>query len=153
MFAMRVCDEVAVAGFSYNWRTPNALLHYYEGTRMMDLMRMKSYHDFMAEKKTLAELVRIGVLFDLTEGILTGLWRQVRSSGIYCDVIFKLFDSNMKMCIPTSDYSDGMSSFFHQQVSIWIRLWPFDLWPDNRLVDSWDFEPFDTSTEKTSGSL
>lgn len=32
--ALHNCDEVAVAGFGYDMKTPNAPLHYYEKTKM-----------------------------------------------------------------------------------------------------------------------
>ncbi|KAK2816002.1 hypothetical protein Q5P01_026469 [Channa striata] len=66
--ALHNCDEVAVAGFSYNLNTPNAPLHYYAKTKM-SAIRESWTHNIPKEKEFLVKLVKAGVIQDLTKGI------------------------------------------------------------------------------------
>ncbi|XP_039671306.1 ST3 beta-galactoside alpha-2,3-sialyltransferase 3b isoform X3 [Perca fluviatilis] len=67
--ALHNCDEVAVAGFSYNMNTPNALLHYYNKTVKMSAVKESWTHNIAKEKEFLRKLVKANVITDLTNGI------------------------------------------------------------------------------------
>ncbi|KAL1022670.1 hypothetical protein UPYG_G00030780 [Umbra pygmaea] len=67
--ALHNCDEVAVAGFGYDMRTPDAPIHYYENTKMAAIKESWT-HNICKEKEFLIKLVKAGVLKDLTNGIL-----------------------------------------------------------------------------------
>ncbi|XP_077981989.1 CMP-N-acetylneuraminate-beta-1,4-galactoside alpha-2,3-sialyltransferase-like [Glandiceps talaboti] len=68
MAALRLCDEVHVAGFGYYQNQPHAYLHYYEGTRMSSITKLFT-HDLNHENVFLRKLVENGVIKDLTGGI------------------------------------------------------------------------------------
>ncbi|XP_007240434.2 ST3 beta-galactoside alpha-2,3-sialyltransferase 7 [Astyanax mexicanus] len=65
VLALQLCDEVSLAGFGYDLQQPGALLHYYETLRM-DAMMTQVVHDVRAESSLLKELVKAGVVNDLT---------------------------------------------------------------------------------------
>ncbi|KAL1022669.1 hypothetical protein UPYG_G00030770 [Umbra pygmaea] len=67
--AIHNCDEVAVAGFGYDMRTPDAPIHYYENSKMSAINESWT-HNICKEKEFLIKLVETGVVKDLTNGIL-----------------------------------------------------------------------------------
>ncbi|XP_070563798.1 CMP-N-acetylneuraminate-beta-1,4-galactoside alpha-2,3-sialyltransferase-like [Ptychodera flava] len=69
MAAMTVCDEVAVAGFGYNPNDPDSRVHYYEDMKM-DTAFVLSTHDIHGEKQFLKDMVKYGIIKDLTGGIM-----------------------------------------------------------------------------------
>uniref|UniRef100_A0AAY4DKN4 CMP-N-acetylneuraminate-beta-1,4-galactoside alpha-2,3-sialyltransferase n=1 Tax=Denticeps clupeoides TaxID=299321 RepID=A0AAY4DKN4_9TELE len=66
--ALHNCDEVAVAGFSYDLNYPHAPLHYYEKVKMSAIKESWT-HNIWKEKEFLKKLVMAGVIQDLTCGI------------------------------------------------------------------------------------
>ncbi|XP_008336676.1 ST3 beta-galactoside alpha-2,3-sialyltransferase 3a [Cynoglossus semilaevis] len=66
--ALHNCDEVAVAGFGYDMKTPNAPLHYYEKTKMSAIKESWT-HNISKEKEFLLKLVKAGIIQDWTKGI------------------------------------------------------------------------------------
>ena len=78
MVALRLCDEVSVAGFGYNLKEPNSLLHYYSQGEKMSLIKQSFTHNIPMETKTLYKLVQQGIIVDLTNGIHLGLWVRFR---------------------------------------------------------------------------
>ncbi|XP_034168335.2 ST3 beta-galactoside alpha-2,3-sialyltransferase 3a isoform X2 [Pangasianodon hypophthalmus] len=66
--ALHNCDEVAVAGFSYDMSNLHAPLHYYEKLKM-SAIRDSWTHNIPKEKEFLRKLVTAGVIQDLTYGI------------------------------------------------------------------------------------
>ncbi|KAK2822190.1 hypothetical protein Q5P01_022255 [Channa striata] len=66
--ALHNCDEVAVAGFSYDLSKPSAPLHYYGNTKM-SAIKDSWTHDIPMEIKFLKKLVEKKVITDLTNGI------------------------------------------------------------------------------------
>ncbi|KAF4090326.1 hypothetical protein AMELA_G00050570 [Ameiurus melas] len=63
--ALQLCDEVSLAGFGYDFKHPGSLLHYY-GTVRMDHMMAQVVHDVSAERRVLRDLVKSGVVHDVT---------------------------------------------------------------------------------------
>ncbi|XP_072024786.1 CMP-N-acetylneuraminate-beta-1,4-galactoside alpha-2,3-sialyltransferase-like [Amphiura filiformis] len=68
MVGLRLCDEVAIVGFGYNFNDPNSPMHYYDSIRMND-MKKSWTHDISQEKAMLLQLVQQGIITDLTGGI------------------------------------------------------------------------------------
>ncbi|XP_033881627.2 ST3 beta-galactoside alpha-2,3-sialyltransferase 7 [Acipenser ruthenus] len=68
VMAIRLCDEVSLAGFGYDLKHPMTPLHYY-GTLRMNAMGLQSVHDVGAEKMFLRSLVQAAAVNDLTGGI------------------------------------------------------------------------------------
>ncbi|XP_072169253.1 CMP-N-acetylneuraminate-beta-1,4-galactoside alpha-2,3-sialyltransferase-like [Diadema setosum] len=68
MMALRVCDEVAVAGFGYNPDKPSAPLHYYDSLPMREIWRSWT-HDIHHERVFLRLMKQQGIITDLTGGI------------------------------------------------------------------------------------
>ena len=72
-FALHVCDEVDIAGFSHNC-PDDSLLHYYEKKTMADDTSgsgNKSLHNYAAEVVALKQLLRTSVVRkDLTGNLL-----------------------------------------------------------------------------------
>ncbi|XP_033119634.1 CMP-N-acetylneuraminate-beta-1,4-galactoside alpha-2,3-sialyltransferase-like [Anneissia japonica] len=71
MFSARFCDEIAVAGFGYNLKDPNAKLHYYDNNKMKVITKSWT-HNISDERKFLMALAQFGVIHDLTGGLLQG---------------------------------------------------------------------------------
>ncbi|KAL7890035.1 hypothetical protein AOLI_G00022930 [Acnodon oligacanthus] len=65
VLALQLCDEVSLAGFGYDLQQPGAPLHYYETLRM-DAMKTQVVHDVSTESLVLRDLVKAGVVHDLT---------------------------------------------------------------------------------------
>ncbi|KAI4874264.1 hypothetical protein NFI96_028442 [Prochilodus magdalenae] len=65
VLALQLCDEVSLAGFGYDLQHPGAPLHYYEARRM-DSMITQVVHDISSESQLLRELVKDGIVRDLT---------------------------------------------------------------------------------------
>ncbi|XP_062852226.1 ST3 beta-galactoside alpha-2,3-sialyltransferase 7 [Trichomycterus rosablanca] len=65
VLALQLCDEVSLAGFGYDLKHPGAWLHYYETLRM-DHMMVQVVHDVSAEGSFLRDLIKAGVVHDLT---------------------------------------------------------------------------------------
>ncbi|KAL7877746.1 hypothetical protein SRHO_G00043890 [Serrasalmus rhombeus] len=65
VLALQLCDEVSLAGFGYDLQQPGAPLHYYETLRM-DAMMTQVVHDVSTESLFLRDLVKAGVVHDLT---------------------------------------------------------------------------------------
>ncbi|XP_062375374.1 ST3 beta-galactoside alpha-2,3-sialyltransferase 7 [Sardina pilchardus] len=68
VLALQVCDEVSLAGFGYDLQHPAARLHYYESLRM-GAMETQVVHDVGAETRFLRQMVKAGVVNDLTGAI------------------------------------------------------------------------------------
>ena len=68
MLALRVCDEVAIAGFGYDLQHIHSKLHYYDTMKMKDI-KLSWTHNITQETDMLLQLVRQGVILDLTGGI------------------------------------------------------------------------------------
>ncbi|MCJ8730616.1 hypothetical protein PDJAM_G00186490 [Pangasius djambal] len=68
VLALQLCDEVSLAGFGYDFKHPGSLLHYY-GTVRMDHMMAQVVHDVSAERSLLQELVKSGVVHDVTGAV------------------------------------------------------------------------------------
>lgn len=66
--ASLLCDEVSLAGFSYNLSESGAALHYYDQlpTRVM---QQQTSHNIQQETELLQKLVHEGAIADLTGGI------------------------------------------------------------------------------------
>ncbi|XP_070563470.1 CMP-N-acetylneuraminate-beta-1,4-galactoside alpha-2,3-sialyltransferase-like isoform X2 [Ptychodera flava] len=69
--AIRMCDEVHVAGFGYDFSKPELPIHYYENTKMK-VIASHHTHNVPLEKQFLKKLVDNGVIKDLTGGIHWG---------------------------------------------------------------------------------
>ncbi|XP_006824813.1 lactosylceramide alpha-2,3-sialyltransferase-like, partial [Saccoglossus kowalevskii] len=67
--ALSVCDMVSVAGFGYDPNRPDSRVHYYEDMKM-DTAFVLSTHDIYGEKQFLRDLVKYGIIKDLTGGIM-----------------------------------------------------------------------------------
>lgn len=68
MIALRMCDEVSVAGFGYDTKKPDALIHYYNDEKMK-MITASWTHGIGLERKMLRMLVTQGVIRDLTHGL------------------------------------------------------------------------------------
>ena len=68
MLSLRLCDEVAVAGFGYDLSDPHAPIHYYDSQKMSEIKKSWT-HNIDQEKDMLRKLVHQGVITDLTGGI------------------------------------------------------------------------------------
>lgn len=68
VLALQVCDEVSMAGFGYDLSHPASRLHYYESLSM-GAMATQLLHDVGAETRFLRQLVKAGVVNDLTGAI------------------------------------------------------------------------------------
>ena len=68
VMALQVCDEVSLAGFGYDLQHPASRLHYYETLRM-GAMATQVVHDVGAETRFLRQMVKVGVVNDLTGAI------------------------------------------------------------------------------------
>lgn len=68
VLALQVCDEVSLAGFGYDLQHPASRLHYYETLRM-GAMATQVVHDVGAETRFLRQMVKAGVVNDLTGAI------------------------------------------------------------------------------------
>ncbi|XP_039630773.1 ST3 beta-galactoside alpha-2,3-sialyltransferase 7 [Polypterus senegalus] len=66
--AIRLCDEVSLAGFGYSLEQPDMPLRYYDTLRM-DAMKVQPIHDVETEKIFLRTLVHARVINDLSGGI------------------------------------------------------------------------------------
>ncbi|KAI5108086.1 ST3 beta-galactoside alpha-2,3-sialyltransferase 5, like [Silurus meridionalis] len=79
VLALQLCDEVSLAGFGYDFTHPGSLLHYY-GTVRMDHMMAQVVHDVSAESSLLRDLVKSGVVHDVTGAVwqTAGLIHQTK---------------------------------------------------------------------------
>ncbi|XP_067885441.1 lactosylceramide alpha-2,3-sialyltransferase-like isoform X2 [Heterodontus francisci] len=68
VLATHLCDEVSLAGFGYNLSQPQTPLHYYENIQM-GVMKAQTMHDVKTERSFLEDLVKAGVVTDLSGGI------------------------------------------------------------------------------------
>ncbi|XP_048125819.1 ST3 beta-galactoside alpha-2,3-sialyltransferase 7 [Alosa alosa] len=68
VLALQVCDQVSLAGFGYDLQHPASRLHYYETLRM-GAMETQVVHDVRAETQFLRQMVKAGVINDLTGAI------------------------------------------------------------------------------------
>ncbi|TSK22791.1 MORN repeat-containing protein 4 [Bagarius yarrelli] len=68
VLALQLCDEVSLAGFGYDFKHPASLLHYY-GTARMNHMMAQVVHDVSAERSLLHDLVKSGVVLDVTGAV------------------------------------------------------------------------------------
>ncbi|XP_078079899.1 lactosylceramide alpha-2,3-sialyltransferase isoform X2 [Mustelus asterias] len=68
VLATHLCDEVSLAGFGYNLSQPQTPLHYYENVQM-NAMKAQTMHNVEIERKFLQDLVKAGVVTDLSGGI------------------------------------------------------------------------------------
>ncbi|XP_054748285.2 CMP-N-acetylneuraminate-beta-1,4-galactoside alpha-2,3-sialyltransferase-like isoform X1 [Lytechinus pictus] len=68
MMAVRLCDEVAVAGFGYDPNKPGAPLHYYDSLPMREIWRSWT-HDIHHERGILRLFKQQGIILDLSGGI------------------------------------------------------------------------------------
>ncbi|GCB66804.1 hypothetical protein scyTo_0013618 [Scyliorhinus torazame] len=68
VLATHLCDEVSLVGFGYNLSQPQTPLHYYENVRM-NAMKAQTMHNVETERKFLEDLVKAGVVTDLSGGI------------------------------------------------------------------------------------
>ncbi|XP_028444916.1 lactosylceramide alpha-2,3-sialyltransferase isoform X2 [Perca flavescens] len=66
--ASLLCDEVSLAGFSYNLSRQGAPLHYYDHLHINAMLKQTS-HNVDRETELLLSLVREGAVTDLTQGI------------------------------------------------------------------------------------
>lgn len=66
--ALKMCDEVSVAGFGYDIDKPKSHLHYYDGLTM-DVMKGFYTHDVNLETRTMVRMVEQGVIHDITGAI------------------------------------------------------------------------------------
>ncbi|GAA6089908.1 ST3 beta-galactoside alpha-2,3-sialyltransferase 7 [Tachysurus ichikawai] len=68
VLALQLCDEVSLAGFGYDFKHPGSMLHYY-GTVRMNQMMAQVVHDVSAERSLLHDLVKSGVVYDVTGAV------------------------------------------------------------------------------------
>ncbi|XP_059506115.1 lactosylceramide alpha-2,3-sialyltransferase isoform X3 [Stegostoma tigrinum] len=68
VLATHLCDEVSLAGFGYNLSQPQIPLHYYENVQM-HAMKAQTMHNVETERNFLEDLVKAGVVTDLSGGI------------------------------------------------------------------------------------
>lgn len=68
VLALQLCDEVSLAGFGYDFKRPGSMLHYY-GTVRMNHMMAQVVHDVSAEHSLLHDLVKSGVVYDVTGAV------------------------------------------------------------------------------------
>eukprot|EP00057_Strongylocentrotus_purpuratus_P000849 XP_001184759.2 PREDICTED: CMP-N-acetylneuraminate-beta-1,4-galactoside alpha-2,3-sialyltransferase isoform X2 [Strongylocentrotus purpuratus] len=68
MMGVRLCDEVAVAGFGYDPNKPGAALHYYDSLPMREIWKSWT-HDIHHERGILRLLKQQGIITDLSGGI------------------------------------------------------------------------------------
>uniref|UniRef100_UPI00398F38F5 lactosylceramide alpha-2,3-sialyltransferase isoform X1 n=2 Tax=Pristiophorus japonicus TaxID=55135 RepID=UPI00398F38F5 len=68
VLATHLCDEVSLAGFGYNFSQPQIPLHYYENVPM-SAMKAQKMHNVETERSFLEDLVKAGVVTDLSGGI------------------------------------------------------------------------------------
>ncbi|XP_077981489.1 CMP-N-acetylneuraminate-beta-1,4-galactoside alpha-2,3-sialyltransferase-like isoform X2 [Glandiceps talaboti] len=68
MLAVRICDEVHVAGFGYDFSRPYLPTHYYDAMQMEE-MKTHLTHDIPLEKLFLKKLVEYKVITDITKGM------------------------------------------------------------------------------------
>ncbi|XP_071812310.1 CMP-N-acetylneuraminate-beta-1,4-galactoside alpha-2,3-sialyltransferase-like [Apostichopus japonicus] len=66
--ALKMCDEVSVAGFGYDIDKPKSHLHYYDGLTM-DVMKRFSTHNVNQESKIMYKMVEQGIIHDITGAI------------------------------------------------------------------------------------
>lgn len=72
MVAIRVCDEVSVAGFGYDMKRLDTPIHYYSSQKTKAILSSHT-HDIDHETKFLHKLVEQGVINDITGGLRTKL--------------------------------------------------------------------------------
>ncbi|XP_036015919.1 type 2 lactosamine alpha-2,3-sialyltransferase isoform X2 [Mus musculus] len=63
--AFHICSEVHLAGFKYNFYSPNSPLHYY-GNATMSLMKQNAYHNLTAEQLFLNDIIKKKMVINLT---------------------------------------------------------------------------------------
>ncbi|XP_078268066.1 lactosylceramide alpha-2,3-sialyltransferase isoform X1 [Rhinoraja longicauda] len=68
VLATHLCDEVSLAGFGYNLSQPQMPLHYYENVPM-NAMKAQTMHNVEKERSFLENLIKEGVVTDLSGGI------------------------------------------------------------------------------------
>ncbi|XP_072432276.1 lactosylceramide alpha-2,3-sialyltransferase isoform X1 [Chiloscyllium punctatum] len=68
VLATHLCDEVSLAGFGYNLSQPQIPLHYYENVQM-HAMKAQTMHNVETERNFLENLVKAGIVTDLSGGI------------------------------------------------------------------------------------
>ncbi|XP_078409927.1 lactosylceramide alpha-2,3-sialyltransferase isoform X2 [Cetorhinus maximus] len=78
VLATHLCDEVSLAGFGYNLSQPQTPLHYYENVQM-DAMKAQTMHNVETERNFLEDLVKAGVVNDLSGGIHCKFCNQRKS--------------------------------------------------------------------------
>ncbi|XP_060226576.1 type 2 lactosamine alpha-2,3-sialyltransferase isoform X2 [Meriones unguiculatus] len=64
--AFHICSEVHLAGFKYNFLSPNSPLHYY-GNATMALMKQNAYHNVAAEQLFLTNIIKKKMVINLTQ--------------------------------------------------------------------------------------
>ncbi|XP_034515368.1 lactosylceramide alpha-2,3-sialyltransferase isoform X4 [Ailuropoda melanoleuca] len=68
VLATHLCDEVSLAGFGYDLNQPRTPLHYFDNL-CMAAMNFQTMHNVTTETRFLLQLVREGVVKDLSGGI------------------------------------------------------------------------------------
>ncbi|EPY82080.1 Lactosylceramide alpha-2,3-sialyltransferase-like protein [Camelus ferus] len=68
VLATHLCDEVSLAGFGYDLNQPRTPLHYFDNL-CMAAMNFQTMHNVTTETRFLLQLVREGVVPDLSGGI------------------------------------------------------------------------------------
>uniref|UniRef100_A0A452TL95 Lactosylceramide alpha-2,3-sialyltransferase n=1 Tax=Ursus maritimus TaxID=29073 RepID=A0A452TL95_URSMA len=68
VLATHLCDEVSLAGFGYDLNQPKTPLHYFDNL-CMAAMNFQTMHNVTTETRFLLQLVREGVVKDLSGGI------------------------------------------------------------------------------------
>ncbi|KAM4700427.1 type 2 lactosamine alpha-2,3-sialyltransferase isoform 2-T2 [Discoglossus pictus] len=63
--AFHICNEVHVAGFKYNMKSPNSSLHYY-GNETMNVMAQNEYHNISVEQMYIRKLIEQKTITNLT---------------------------------------------------------------------------------------
>lgn len=69
VLATHLCDEVSLAGFGYDLSRPRTPLHYFD-SQCMAAMNWQTMHNVTTETGLLLQLVKGGVVKDLSGGIL-----------------------------------------------------------------------------------
>lgn len=64
--AFHICSEVHLAGFKYNFYTPDSPLHYY-GNATMSLMKKNAYHNLTTEQLFLKDIITRKMVINLTQ--------------------------------------------------------------------------------------
>lgn len=68
ILATHLCDEVSLAGFGYDLSQPQTPLHYFD-SQCMAAMNLQTMHNVTTETRLLLQLVKGGVVKDLTGGV------------------------------------------------------------------------------------